>query len=132
MLFNIPQFIDKEDKIVGPLTAKQIGWMFGAGAILMGLWTVLDKTAFIISAIPIVALTGAFAFYRPYNQSLIKFIVSVIRFIFNQKTYLWERMPEMIFSVKKTQKNKLAQEKLTKNISAEKIAEISNILDTNK
>jgi len=106
--------------------------MFGAGAILMALWTMLDRTAFIISAIPIVALTGAFAFYRPYNQSLISFIISVFRFLFNQKTYLWERMPEMIFSVKKPSNNKQFQEKANKNISAEKIAEISNILDTNK
>jgi len=27
MLFNVPQFIDIEDKIVGPLTAKQLGWL---------------------------------------------------------------------------------------------------------
>ena len=62
MQFNIPQFIDKEDKIVGPLTAKQLGWMFGGGAILLVLWNLLDMTAFILAAIVVGGIVGAFAF----------------------------------------------------------------------
>ncbi len=74
MLFNVPQFIDIEDKIVGPLTAKQLGWLAAAGIILFVLFNFLDTSAFVIACVIVGTIFGALAFYRPYNQSLINFI----------------------------------------------------------
>jgi hypothetical protein len=93
MLFNVPQYIDVEDKIAGPLTAKQLLWMFGCGAALLVLWTILDKGAFFLAAIPIVFVFAAFAFYRPYGQPLLNFVGSGILFIFRPKIYSWRRIP---------------------------------------
>ncbi len=81
MIFNIPQFINKEDKIVGPLTAKQLGWLFLGGALILILWNILDSITFYMSAIPIIGASVAFAFYRPFNQSLSSFIFNT--FLFN-------------------------------------------------
>ncbi len=91
MLFNVPQYIDIEDKIAGPLTAKQLLWMFGMGAVLLVLWGILDKSVFFAAAIPVILIFAALAFYRPYNQPLIKFIFSGILFIFRPKVYIWKR-----------------------------------------
>ncbi len=134
MQFNIPQFIDKEDKIVGPLTAKQLGWMFGGGAILLVLWNLLDMTAFILAAIVVGGIVGAFAFYRPYNQTFLNFILSLFSFTMKPKFYLWKRVPPKgTFGVKKVFKKPSAknqEKKITKkNISEDKIEEISKILD---
>ena len=134
MQFNIPQFIDKEDKIVGPFTAKQLGWMFGGGAILLVLWNLLDFSGFILAAIVVVAIVGAFAFYRPYNQTFLSFLLSLFSFTTKPKFYLWKRVPaKNIFGTKKsTTKNsaKKADEKVTKKtITGDKIEEISKILD---
>jgi hypothetical protein len=128
MLFNIPQFIDQEDKIVGPLTAKQLGWMFGAGAILLVLWNLLDFTAFILAALVTGAVFGAFAFLRPYNQSFLSFLLSVFSFSFKPKVYIWKRIPKKETVIQKApaeMKAKVPQ----KQISENKIEEISNILD---
>ena len=94
MQFNIPQFIDKEDKIVGPFTAKQLGWMAGAGTILLVLFNILDTAAFWLSALPVCGIFGALAFYRPNNQPLINFIFSSMSFVFRPKMYVWRRLPE--------------------------------------
>jgi len=128
MLFNIPQFIDKEDKIVGPLTAKQLGWLAGAGVLLMVLWATLDQVTFIISSIPIATLFGALAFYKPQGQPLINFIFSSIYFSFRPKIYVWKRMIDKDFKKKEGLiKNNTTKKK--KELSEKKIQELVKILD---
>jgi len=91
MLFNVPQYIEIEDKIAGPFTAKQLLWMFGMGAVLLILWGILELTYFILAAIPVVLIFCALAFYKPHGQPLIKFIIWGILFVFQPKTYIWRR-----------------------------------------
>jgi len=131
MLFNIPQFIDKEDKIVGPFTARQMGWMFGAGATLLVLWVFYDLTAFILLAVPVVAVFGALAFYRPNGQPLIAFIFSSIAFLFRPKMYTWRRIPEPI-RTKEKQKKQAVTFKDERVLNEDKIDELSNLLDNRK
>ncbi|PIR73277.1 MAG: hypothetical protein COU40_03425 [Candidatus Moranbacteria bacterium CG10_big_fil_rev_8_21_14_0_10_35_21] len=128
MLFNIPQFIDKEDKIVGPLTAKQLGWMFGGGTTLLVLWNILDMSAFIVASVFVAAIFGALAFYRPNGQPLIAFIFSAMRFLFRPKMYLWKRIPETA-KMKRTVKKDRGK-KIEKSFSEKNAQEISKILDT--
>ena len=129
MLFNVPQFIDIEDKIVGPFTAKQLGWMAIAGIILLILWNTLDASAFILSGIIVCAIFGALAFYRPYNQPLTKFIASSFHFAFKPKMYIWKRN---FIEVKITKPKKKKEESHTRKIlDSKKIQEITKIVDKN-
>lgn len=128
MLFNIPQFIDKEDKIVGPLTAKQLGWLAGAAALLFVLWTILDTVTLIVAAIPILGVFGALAFYQPNGQPLISFVLSSISFFFHPKIYIWKRVSEKE-TVKKIEKKKIEVLHVQKEVSRGKIDEISRLLD---
>lgn len=130
MIFNVPQFIEKEDKIVGPLTAKQLGWMFGAGAVLLVLWNVFDFTAFLVSGAITVFIFGALAFYKPNGQTLLSFILSAVSFSFRSKVYIWRRMPETV-QIKKVKKD-MIQAQPKKSISQEKIDEISKLLDNRR
>lgn len=127
MLFNIPQFIDKEDKIVGPLTAKQLGWMFAGGTILLILYGILDMAGFIVAAIPVCALTGALAFYHPNGQPLIGFILSSISFLFHPKMYVWRRTPEK--EVPRPIAKKITPIEIHKEPSKASLEEISKALD---
>jgi hypothetical protein len=131
MLSNVPQFIDIEDKIVGPLTAKQLGWMAGGGVILLVLWNYLDLSAFIMAAIITAGLFGALAFYRPYNQSLIMFIFSAVFFVTRPKLYVWRRFSDTMGGTHKKKKDQkiTTQRQEKKKIDSDKLKEISNILD---
>lgn len=131
MLFNIPQFIDKEDKIVGPLTAKQLGWMFGAGGVMLFLWALLDITAFILSSIPVMVIFGGLAFYRPNNMSLIAFLFSSIQFFFRPKMYVWKRVPDIIAAKKAVHKKTRVISHDIRKVDDEKIGEIAHMLDNN-
>jgi hypothetical protein len=128
MLFNVPQFINIEDKIVGPLTAKQLGWLALGGVVLFVLFTLLDSTAFIIAAVIVGIIFGALAFYRPYNQSLVNFIGSSISFVFRPRLYVWKRYGENVKPVRKTaEKSEPTAKK--KMLNSQKIEEISKRLD---
>lgn len=128
MLFNVPQYIDVEDKVAGPLTAKQLLWMLGMGAVLLVLWNVLDKMTFFIVAIPVGVLFAALAFYRPYNQPLISFILSSISFLFSPKVYIWRRSYEVgalkSKSDKKTVEISRKEKKMPKEEDIEMLARV--------
>ena len=131
MLFNVPQFVDIEDKIVGPFTAKQLLWMFGMGAVLMVVWTVFDQKTFWISSVPIVLLFLALAFYRPYGLPFIKFIFLTLLFIVRPKVYVWQRESGPVRRIKplESEKRKSQKAKKTKELKIEDIRKIAQIMD---
>jgi hypothetical protein len=131
MLFNVPQFLDIEDKIFGPFTAKQLGWMGAGGVVLLILWNLFETSTFIVLAIIDCAIVGALAFYRPYNQSLIKFIMSSIYFMFHPQVYVWKRNYDNM-NIRKAPAP-VKKEKITerKKVSREKIKELAEILNQN-
>jgi hypothetical protein len=48
MMTSVPQFIDVEDKVAGPFSWRQLGWMVGMGAVLFLLYTVLSSGMFML------------------------------------------------------------------------------------
>lgn len=131
MLFNVPQYIDVEDKVAGPLTAKQLLWMFGMGAVLLVLWGILDKSVFFVAAVPVVLIFAALAFYRPYNQPFIKFIFSGILFLFKPKVYIWKRTFEKKAVRDKSEKRlEIVKKKEKTAPSVENIEMLARVLDS--
>ncbi len=90
-MFNVPQFIDVEDKIAGPLTWKQIFWMIGMCAVLMLLYNIFDSATFFGLAIPVVLIFALFAFYRPNGITMTEFAMHGFFFLFQPKVAVWER-----------------------------------------
>lgn len=129
-MFNVPQFIDIEDKIVGPLTAKQLGWVGAGGILLIILWFILDFTAFIFIAVFVGAFFGVMAFYKPNGQPMITYFLNMLYFIFRPKLYIWRRMPETNQNFEtRNRKNVTMKTSGGKKMSPEKLQEISQLLD---
>ena len=129
MLINVPQYIDVEDKIVGPLTAKQLGLFIGLGVGLIILWNFVPAIVFFIIAFPIVIFIVALAFYRPYGQPFGSFILFGIFYFFRPKIYVWKRAPQNIISV--PQKNKAVENHLPdKKLTSESLSDLARMLDS--
>jgi len=94
MRFPVPQFINVEDKVAGPLTWTQLYWMIALGAVDLILWRTLPFGYFIVIGLPVTAMFVALAFWRPYGQPLIKTVWHAFVFVFRPKTYFWQRVPE--------------------------------------
>ena len=96
MQFEVPQFIEIEDKIFGPLTWRQFLYLGGG----VGLGVVLFFTApffvFVFFGLPIAALAGALAFYPVNNRPFSYFLEALINYVRGQKLYLWRRKSEAV------------------------------------
>jgi len=91
MQFNVPQFIEIEDKIIGPLTLKQFLYLAAGVGVLFILWFFLTLSAFIIAAIIIAIPCLALAFYRPSGRPLIYLVKAWLNYILKPRLYLWRK-----------------------------------------
>lgn len=131
-MFGVPQFIDVEDKIVGPLTWKQLGWMVGMGGTALVAFSLFDTTLAIIIAIPIVLIFSALAFYKPRGLPLTMFIGSATLFLMRPKIAVWERpvggLPAM--KAKATPSKIQKEEVVDKRLTREKLSALALLIDT--
>lgn len=91
MQFKVPQFIDIEDKIIGPLALKQFLYLVGGGMLIAFLWTRLTLGVFIIASLPVVLLAAALAFYKVNGRPFIYYIKSLILYLIKPKIYIWKK-----------------------------------------
>jgi hypothetical protein len=91
MHFQVPQFIDIEDKIIGPLTIKQ--FLYVATGFLTAFFSffILNFYFWIIFTILIAAISIAFAFIRYNGRSFLTLITSVINYYWRPRIYIWKK-----------------------------------------
>lgn len=93
MQFKVPQNVQREDKIVGPLTLKQL-IICGIGfAVAYAIYNTLNRDYIWVTwflPVGIVAIiTLAFAFLRPLDLSFTRFILRWIEFTFLPRKRFW-------------------------------------------
>ncbi len=93
MRFEVPQFIEIEDKIFGPLTWKQFVYLLGGAGALFMLFVTLPFLVFLVVAAPVASLSAALAFYTIDNQPFIVILESFVRYIGGSRLYLWKKSP---------------------------------------
>lgn len=91
MHFQVPQYLDIEDKIIGPLTLKQFIYLLLGGGMLFLLYSILKFSVFIIFALPIACFVLLLAFYKKDNQKFTQFAVNLLRFITKPNIYTWKK-----------------------------------------
>ena len=88
-LFSVPQFIEMEGKVVGPLTLKQFLFILA----MVGISFILYKSLPKILSIPLIIVTIAsgisFAFLKIKEIPFYKIVLDAINFIFVQKRFVW-------------------------------------------
>ncbi|MCX6800165.1 MAG: hypothetical protein NT091_03395 [Candidatus Falkowbacteria bacterium] len=77
--FTIPQFIDTEDKIMGPLTVRQFLIMLTCSMVEFIYFKVFDFTLFVVAGLINLALFGILAFTRINGRPFHFFILNVIQ-----------------------------------------------------
>ena len=97
MQFEVPQFIEIEDKIFGPFTWRQFLYLGGGG----GMCVVLLLTMpLILSIIPIALIgtfTGALAFYPVNNRPFSHFLEGMYNHYRRDRLYLWQQKREIVY-----------------------------------
>ena len=91
MQYQVPQFIEVEDKIFGPLTLKQVIYLAGGGGACLAIYTLLPLYAAIPLSLPFAALALALAFYEVNGRPFIVAMEHAVGYFFGTKLYLWKQ-----------------------------------------
>lgn len=91
MQFNVPQFVEIEDKIFGPLTLKQFLMLLGGGLVLVFAWFLFKLWVVVALAIPIALFLIAVIFVKINGRPFTTVLVAWYRYLLNPKIYIWKR-----------------------------------------
>jgi hypothetical protein len=90
MQYQVPQFIDTEDKIVGPFSLRQFAYV-GVAALISGLcYFLVQVWLFAIVAIITVGGAVALSFLKINGRPLSKVITAAFHFYWNPQLYVWK------------------------------------------
>lgn len=134
MQFKVPQNIDLEDKIVGPLTLIQFLYVLGGGVIVYLLYLSLHmRFLFWVLAIPIAIIAASLAFLKIQDQPLSHFIKAGLVYLSKPKKRLWQRtglVKPVVFAVAK--KEKKAPAPIKRKIEKSELEQLAQMLDTRR
>ena len=91
MKYQVPQFIEVEDKIVGPFTWRQFIYLAGGAGLILILYMLLPFVIFVLFGLPIAILSGTLAFQRVNNRPFSIFLESFVNFMRKDRLYLWKK-----------------------------------------
>lgn len=98
MQFQVPQFIEIEDKIFADvLTWKQFIYLLaGGGASFLVYHFIGNLYISVLFILPIMAFVLALAFYRINNKPFINVVESAFHFYVGKKLYIWKKVDKAI------------------------------------
>jgi hypothetical protein len=91
MEYQVPQFIEVEDKIFGPLSFKQFIYVAGGAGLCAIILLSLPLLFGVLLALPVAAFTGALAFYKVNNKSFIEMLEAGLTYYTGGRLYLWKK-----------------------------------------
>lgn len=128
MQFRVPQFIDIEDKILGPLTWKQFAYSLGAAGITyISFRFTGSKFVGLLIAAPFVALFMSLAFVKINNQSFVDILEHAFDFFSKSRLYTWQRSEKVDVKAEVVVTKK--ENDLMKNYTKKSLTDIAKDLD---
>ena len=90
MQYQVPQFIETEDKIVGPFSLRQFAYV-GVAAVISGVcYFLLQTWLFAIVALILIGGSLALSFVKRNGRPLIKIGLSAFNYYWKPQMYVWK------------------------------------------
>ncbi len=129
--FTVPQFIDVEDKIFGPITVRQfIILLIGVLLIALG-YRIFDFTLFVVFALFIFTVSSTLAFVKINGAAFHYFILNIVQTFKKPRLRVWSKDDTLIHALEleTTHTEKVASSGRSP-YSASRLNELSLIVDT--
>lgn len=91
MDYQVPQFIEVEDKIFGPLTLKQFIYIAGGAGLCTIIFLTLPLFVAIVLSIPVAGFALALAFYKMNGKAFIEIVEAGFMYFVGRRLYLWKK-----------------------------------------
>ncbi len=98
MRFDVPQFIEIEDKVFGPFTWRQFIYLGGGIGMGVVLFLTTPFWVFVLLGIPLGSFALALAFYQVNNRRLEYFLEAMFLYFSQARLYLWRRRGEVMYT----------------------------------
>lgn len=129
MQFQVPQFIEVEDKIFGPLTFKQFIYVAGGAGACYLLWRVLP----LFLAAPLIlgggGLSASLAFFQFNGRPFILAVEHAFFYFLKTKLYLWNNEKKKVVSKTESTSLKTTPQVYIPKLSDSKLHELAWSLD---
>ncbi|MDE2020876.1 MAG: PrgI family protein [Patescibacteria group bacterium] len=99
MQFQVPQFIETEDKIVGPFSIRQFIYACAAVGVSALLYFAVGGVVWVIGSIIVFAIAVAFAFVKIEGRPFLDVALAAANFYWKPQIYIWQ--PEHIRAQRK-------------------------------
>ncbi|MEK9180476.1 MAG: PrgI family protein [Patescibacteria group bacterium] len=90
MQFQVPQFIETEDKIVGPFSIRQFIYIGAAGIVSFFLYFTVELWLWVLGTVFSLALAMGFAFIKIEGRDLTHVLAAALNFYWKPQTYVWQ------------------------------------------
>lgn len=132
--FVVPQFIEVENKILGPITVRQFALMLGALFISIAFYKFTDFTLFILVTVLDFGIAGVFGFVKVNGRPIHFFFMNLLKNSLTPNRRLWckdfsNHEIENRIKIKKDKDGDGAAF-VPKTIKKSRLSELSLIVDT--
>ena len=90
--FQVPQFINIEDKIIGPFTLKQFLYLLGAAAIAVLGWRFLYLPLFLLLVLPLVIFLVIMALGKVDERPFPIVFTNALNYFLKPRLYIWKKV----------------------------------------
>lgn len=91
MQFQVPQYIDVEDKIVGPLTLKQFFYIASGFLTIFVTFFIFVTWLWLITSTIVATISLSFALVKYNGRPLMTVTIAAIRYYMGGRTYTWQK-----------------------------------------
>ncbi|MBI2633545.1 MAG: PrgI family protein [Parcubacteria group bacterium] len=132
MQFIVPQFINIEPKIIGPITPRQFIILVVTAVILFVNYKILDFTLFVVSGIFILPLALLFAFVKVNGKPFHYFLLNMAETFKRPNLRIWQREHFNIVSLKIKDSNEKKEDKTPQRpqLTTSRLSKLSLVVDT--
>ncbi len=96
MEYQVPQFIEVEDKIIGPLTLRQFIYIAGAGGLCVIFFSYFSFFFALLFSLPVAGLGAALAFYRVNGKPFIEILEAAFNYTAGAKLLIWKQAAPVV------------------------------------
>lgn len=136
MQFVVPQFIDVEDKIIGPINTRQFIIILATAVVGFIEYKLADFALFLLEAILTLGVGVVLAFVKINGQPFHFFLLNIVQTFKRPKLKIWDKelsSKDLRYLSKTDQpkeKKKEAPVAIKKPVSRSRLSEVSLIVDT--
>jgi len=88
--FQVPQFIETETKLIGPLTLKQFLFVAGGLSMIAMEYILFSGFIFLVAALLTAAFFGSLAFVKVDGQPFMNYLAYVTGYMLGSKRYVFK------------------------------------------